>query len=143
MFLLISVKKFFQANLFLAQQWRLTPEGKLENKLRTWAYGKKNSTQIPSHGKQGIINITEKYGQKTILTFPAKGNTMKYNVKLPERFKASQLWEIGYPDDLGWFNISSSKADEKYLTVTKIGCCNELTMEEEGTVCSVLICYMY
>ena len=54
-------KKLF---LFLAQQWRLTTEGKLENKLRTWAHGKKSSTQIPSYGEQGIINIAEKWGEK-------------------------------------------------------------------------------
>ena len=133
----ISVKKFFQANLFLAQQWRLTPEGKLENKLRTWAYGKKNSTQIPSHGKQGIINIREKYGQEKILTypFPKDGNTMIYRNEY-EKNKLFQTWEIGYPNVEGWFNISSSKAKDKYLTVTKRGYYNELTMEIEGTVCS-------
>ena len=59
---------------------------------------------------------------------------MKYNVKVPEKFKSSQIWKIGYPDDLGWFNISSSKAVNKYLTVTKIGTINELTMEFEGRV---------
>ena len=119
---------------YQAQQWRLTPEGKLQNRLRTWAYGKKNSTQIPSYGMKGIINITKKYGSKTILTFPAKGNAMKYREELPQRFKSSQLWDIGYPDNQGWFNISSSKAIGKYLTVTKIGYSNELTMEIEGTL---------
>ena len=131
----IPFKKCFQVNLFLAQQWRITPEGKLENRLRTWAYGKKNATQIPSYGEQGIINITKKYGQNTILTipFPGKGKTMiyksKYNHKKSQPF---QLWKIGLPDELGWFNITSSKAEKKYLTVTKIGNLMELTMEEEG-----------
>ena len=129
-------KKLF---LFLAQQWRLTTEGKLENKLRTWAHGKKNSTQIPSYGEQGIINITKKYGQNTILTipFPGKGKTMiyksKYNHKKSQPF---QLWKIGIPDELGWFNITSSKSPSNFLTVTKIGNWNELTMEIEGKICS-------
>ena len=82
---------------------------------------------------KGIINITKKYGSKTILTFPAKGNTMKYNKELSQRFKSSQIWVIGYPDNQGWFNISSSKAESKYLTVTKIGYRNELTMEAEAS----------
>ena len=60
---------------------------------------------------------------------------MKYNVRLAEKFKSSQIWKIGYPDDRGWFNISSSKAENKYLTVTKIGRTNQLTMEKAGTVC--------
>ena len=81
---------------------------------------------------KGIINITKKHGPKTILTFPGKGNAMKYNRELAERFKSSQIWQIGYPDDQGWFNISSLKAEGKYLTVTKIGSYNELTMEVEG-----------
>ena len=55
---------------------------------------------------------------------------MKYNVKLKR--KAYQTWEIGYPDDLGWFRISSLKSVNKYLTVTKIGNTNQLTMEEES-----------
>ena len=83
---------------------------------------------------KGIINITKKYGQKTILTFPAKGNTMKYNKELSQRFKSSQIWVIGYPDNQGWFNITSSKAESKYLTVTKIGYRNVLTMEVQGTL---------
>ena len=130
--LFISAKKYFLFNLFLAQQWRLTTEGKLENKLRTWAHGKKSSTQIPSYGEQGIINIAEKWGEKKILTFPPRGNIMKYNVKLPEKFKSSQTWKIGHPDDRGWFKISSLKAENRYLTVTKIGRINQLTMEKEG-----------
>ena len=124
-----SIRNHF---FFLAQQWRLTTEGKLENKLRTWAHGKKSSTQIPSYGEQGIINIAEKWGEKKILTFPARGNIMKYNVKLPEKFKSSQTWKIGHPDDRGWFKISSLKAENRYLTVTKIGRINQLTMEKEG-----------
>ena len=55
---------------------------------------------------------------------------MKYNVKLKR--KEYQTWEIGYPDDLGWFRISSLKSVNKYLTVTKIGNTNQLTMEEES-----------
>ena len=45
------------------------------------------------------------------------------------------MWKIGYPIDGVWFNISSAKADGKYLTVTKIGNLKELTMEKGGTVC--------
>ena len=129
--LFISAKKYFQFNLFLAQQWRLTPEGKLENKLRNWAHGKKNSTQIPSYGMQGRINIREKFGQKTILTFPypSQVQIMKYE-KISDKHKSFQTWEIGYPDVEGWFNISSQKAKNKYLAVTKIGNYNQLTMEE-------------
>ena len=82
---------------------------------------------------RGIINISKKYGPKTLLTFPAKGNAMKYREELPQKFKSSQVWDIGYPDSQGWFNISSSKAEGKYLTVTKVGYRNELTMEIEGT----------
>ena len=132
-----------QTYFFLAQQWKLTPEGKLENRLRKWAYGKKNSTLIPSYGMQGIINISKKYGQKKLLTFPAKGNAMKYREELPQRFKSSQLWDIGYPDNQGWFNISSSKAIGKYLTVTKIGYSNELTMEIEGTLYWLLLSFIF
>ena len=60
---------------------------------------------------------------------------MQYQ-KISEKHKLFQTWEIGYPDVEGWFNISSSKAKNKYLTVTKIGYSNELTMEIEGIVCS-------
>ena len=127
-----------QTYFFLAQQWKLTPDGKLENRLRTRAYGKKKSTQIPSYGMQGNINITKKYGQKPLLTFPAKGNAMKYREELPQKFKSSQVWDIGYPDSQGWFNISSPKAEGKYLTVTKVGYRNELTMEIEGKFLGVL-----
>ena len=61
---------------------------------------------------------------------------MKYNTKYSERYKSFQIWKIGYPIDGVWFNISSAKADGKYLTVTKIGNQKELTMEKGGTVCS-------
>ena len=60
-----------------------------------------------------------------------------------EKNKLFQTWEIGYPDVEGWFNISSPKAKDKYLTVTKIGYYNELTMEIEGTVCSAQILNFY
>ena len=60
---------------------------------------------------------------------------MKYNTKYSERYKSFQIWKIGYPIDGVWFNISSAKADGKYLTVTKIGNLKELTMEKGGTVC--------
>ena len=72
----------------------------IDDRLRIWAYGKKNAIQIPSHGEQGFITIAEKYGaEKKILTFPGKGNIMKYNGKLSEKLKSFQIWEIGYPDD--------------------------------------------
>ena len=58
-------------------------------------------------------------------------NTMKYK-EISEKYKFFQTWEIGFPDQEGWFNISSPKAVNKYLTVTKIGNRNQLTMEEEG-----------
>ena len=130
---LFSFVSFRNVKLFLAQQWRHTPDGQLENRLRTWAYGKKKSTEIPSHGMKGIINIREKYGQETILSFPfpREDNTMKYK-KISDKNKLFQTWEIGVPDLEGWFNISSPKAKNKYLTVTKIGNRNQLTMEEEG-----------
>ena len=56
---------------------------------------------------------------------------MKYK-EISEKYKLFQTWEIGLPDQEGWFNISSPKAVNKYLTVTKIGNRNQLTMEEEG-----------
>ena len=82
---------------------------------------------------KGRINIREKFGQKTILTFPfpRQVQIMKYE-KVSEKQKSYQIWEIGYPDIEGWFNISSLKAENKYLTVTKIGSINQLTMEEDG-----------
>ena len=82
---------------------------------------------------KGRINIREKYGQNTILAFPfpREGNTMQYK-EISEKYKFFQTWEIGFPDQEGWFNISSPKAVNKYLTVTKIGNRNQLTMEEEG-----------
>ena len=83
-------------------------------------------------GRRESSTLPKKFGQKTILTFPGRGNTMKYNVKLAEKFKSSQIWKIGYPDDRGWFNISSLKAENRYLTITKIGRINQLTMEKEG-----------
>ena len=46
------------------------------------------------------------------------------------------MWEIGFPKD-GWFNISSAKAKNKYLTVTKIDNIHQLTMEIDGTVFSI------
>ena len=124
---------------FLAQQWKHTPDGKLVNRLRTWAYGKKKSTQIPSHGMKGRINIREKFGREKILAFPfpREGNTMQYK-EISEKYKLFQTWEIGLPDQEGWFNISSPKAVNKYLTVTKIGNRNQLTMEEEGEFVVIL-----
>ena len=82
---------------------------------------------------KGRINIREKYGQETILSFPfpREDNTMKYK-KILDKNKLFQTWEIGVPDLEGWFNISSPKAENKYLTVTKIDNRNQLTMEEEG-----------
>ena len=82
---------------------------------------------------KGRINIREKFDQKTILTFPfpRQDQIMKYE-KISEKQKSYQIWEIGYLDVEGWFNITSSKAVNKYLTVTKIGNINELTMEEES-----------
>ena len=138
LFLSIPAKKCFQVNLFLAQQWRLTKENQLENRLRTWAHGKKKSTKIPNYGEQGYINITKKYDQETILTFPRNPDvtTMKYKTKYSEKYKPFQMWKIGHPIDGVWFNISSAEADGKYLTVTKIGNQKELTMEKGGTVCS-------
>ena len=84
---------------------------------------------------KGRINIKEKFGQKKILTFPfpRQVQIMKYE-KISEKQKSYQIWEIGYPDIEGWFNITSSKAVNKYLTVTKIGNINQLTMEEEGKI---------
>ena len=134
--LFYSANNCFHVNLFLAQQWKLTQEGKLQNRLRNWAYSNKNATQIPGYGEQGIINISQKFGQKTILTFPfpVQGNTMQYQ-KISQKHKAFQIWEIGYPKD-GWFNISSAKAKNKYLTVTKKDNRHQLTMEIDGTVFS-------
>ena len=134
--LFYSANNCFHVNIFLAQQWRLTKEGKLQNRLRNWAHSNKNATQIPGYGEQGIINITQKFGQKTILTFPfpVQGNTMQYQ-KISQKHKAFQIWEIGYPKD-GWFNISSAKAKNKYLTVTKKDNRHQLTMEIDGTVFS-------
>ena len=82
---------------------------------------------------KGRINIREKFGQNTILAypFPREGNTMQYK-EISGKYKLFQTWEIGYKDQEGWFNISSPKAVNKYLTVTKIGNRNQLTMEEEG-----------
>ena len=51
------------------------------------------------------------------------------------------MWDIGYPKD-GWFNISSAKAKNKYLTVTKIDNRHQLTMEIDGKVFSAPIYYM-
>ena len=69
----------------------------IDDRLRIWAYGKKNAIQIPSHGEQGFITIAEKYGaEKKILTFPGKGNIMKYIGKLSEKLKSFHIWEIGY-----------------------------------------------
>ena len=65
-----------------------------------------------------------------MLTFSGKGNIVKYNVQFSEKRKSYQIWEVGYPDDQGWFNISSLKAVDKYLTVKKIGNTNQLTMEK-------------
>ena len=83
---------------------------------------------------KGRINIREKYGQNTILAFPfpREGNTMQYKEHSGKFQELFQTWEIGLPDQEGWFNISSPKAVNKYLTVTKIGNRNQLTMEEEG-----------
>ena len=94
----------------------------------------KKSTQIPSYGMKGRINIREKFGQNTILAFPfpREGNTMQYKEHSGKFQELFQTWEIGLPDQEGWFNISSPKAVNKYLTVTKIGNRNQLTMEEEG-----------
>ena len=88
---------------------------------------------------KGRINIREKYGQNTILSFPfpREDNTMKYK-EISEKYKFFQTWEIGFPDQEGWFNISSQKAVNKYLTVTKIGNRNQLTMEEEGEFAVIL-----
>jgi hypothetical protein len=82
---------------------------------------------------KGRIDIAEKFGQETILAFPfpREGNAMKFK-EISEKYKLFQTWEIGYPDLEGWFNISSPKAMNKYLTVTKIGNRNQLTMEEES-----------
>ena len=90
---------------------------------------------------KGRINIREKYGQETILSFPfprEDTNTMKYK-KISDKNKLFQTWEIGVPDLEGWFNISSPKAKNKYLTVTKIGNRNQLTMEEEGKFAVLLL----
>ena len=83
---------------------------------------------------KGRINIREKFGPKTILAypFPREGNTMQYKEHSGKFQELFQTWEIGLPDLEGWFNISSPKAENKYLTVTKIGNRNQLTMEEEG-----------
>ena len=83
---------------------------------------------------KGRINIREKFGQNTILAFPfpREGNTMQYKEHSGKFQELFQTWEIGLPDLEGWFNISSPKAKNKYLTVTKIDNRNQLTMEEEG-----------
>ena len=58
-----------------------------------------------------------------------------------EKSKLFQTWDIGYPKD-GWFNISSAKAKNKYLTVTKIDNIHQLTMEIDGIVLSTLVYYI-
>ena len=126
-----------------AQQWRLTKEGKLQNRLRKWAYSNKNATKIPGYGQQGIINISKKFGHEKTLTFPfpGRGNVMTYKTEFSGKSRLFQMWEIGYPKD-GWFNISSAKAKNKYLTVTKIDNRHQLTMEIDGKVFSAPIYYM-
>ena len=125
-------------DLFLAQQWRLTKEGKLQNRLRNWAYSNKKETKIPGYGQQGIINISKKFGHEKTLTFPfpGRGNVMTYKTEFSGKSRQFQMWEIGFPKD-GWFNISSAKAKNKYLTVTKIDNIHQLTMEIDGTVFSI------
>ena len=65
---------------------------------------------------------------------------MTYKTEFSGKSRQFQTWDIGYPKD-GWFNISSAKAKNKYLTVTKQQY-NQLTMEIDGTVFSAPIYYM-
>ena len=67
---------------------------------------------------------------------------MTYKTEFSGKSRLFQMWEIGIPKD-GWFNISSAKAKNKYLTVTKIDNRHELTMEIDGTVFSASIYYIY
>ena len=61
---------------------------------------------------------------------------MTYKTEFSGKSRQFQTWDIGYPKD-GWFNISSAKAKNKYLTVTKIDKIHQLTMEIDGTVFSI------
>ena len=63
---------------------------------------------------------------------------MTYKTEFSGKSRQFQMWEIGYPKD-GWFNISSAKAKNKYLTVTKIDNRHQLTMAIDGTVFSAPI----
>ena len=65
--------------IFLAQQWKITSDGKLKNKLRSWSYNAK----IPKDGKLGRIRITNKRGPKKFLTLNI---TKSYEVQYDKRY---------------------------------------------------------
>ncbi len=116
---------------FLAQQWKLTSEGKLINKLRNWAYRSKESTYIAKDSKIGPIIITKKRDKK-FLTLNSTSGEVVYEKRFERGKRLPQRWKIGYPDTYGWRHITHPQSGGLYLTVTLLGTRNILTVENKG-----------
>ena len=121
----------FSLEYFLAQQWKLTSEGKLINKLRSWAHRSKESTYIAKDSKVGPIIITKKRDKK-FLTLNSTSGEVEYENRFERGKRLPQRWKIGYPDTNGWRHITHPQSGGLYLTVTFQGTRNILTVENKG-----------
>ena len=121
----------FYLEYFLAQQWKLTSEGKLINKLRSWAHRSKESTYIAKDSKVGPIIITKKIDKK-FLTLNSTSGEVVYENRFERGKRLPQRWRIGYPDADGWRNITHPQSGGLYLTVTFQGSRNILTVKSKG-----------
>ena len=108
----------------LAQLWRVSYDGKLQNKLRSWTHSNEKSTIVPDEGIEGLIEFPD---LKTVMTVTnGINNEVGFKPKLPTQ-NETQLWTLEHPDKKGWRRIYSS-VNGLYLTSSYNGKYTVLTV---------------
>ena len=113
---------------FLAQLWRFSPKGHLENKMRRWRHSDTNSSIDPKDAQEGFIEIHE-IGK--LLTLKDEITKKVGFEEKSTSMSSSQTWKLGPERENGWRTIVHSKSG-LYLTTRTTGQFTILTVAAKG-----------
>ena len=106
---LLSLLSYTLEKLFLAQLWRFTDDGHLENKLRRWRY----VDEYSKIGDDGSIEITVD-GQIKILVWNANSGEVEYDNKV-KPITANQQWTF-LPNVYNKWGMIKNSINSQFLT---------------------------
>ena len=113
---------------FLAQLWRFSHEGHLENKMRRWSYSDSKASIDPKDAQEGFIEIHE-IGK--LLTLKDEITKKVGFEEKSTSMSSSQTWKLGPERENGWRTIVHSKSG-LYLTTRLTGKFSSLTVAAKG-----------